>query len=99
MGSYANEGGQYHPCGNPSYYCCNASDGVVMEIKIHKVYEGPHEDEDGIFLEVLAEVDGEMEDATIWFVSFDDAYEVVKHMSRATLEPYSIEVGEGPEYD
>lgn len=64
----------------------------MTEIRIHKVISGPYEEDDGSwFIEAYVDVDDNYHDATVWFLDFDDAYDVIKHMSSPTLEPYVLE--------
>lgn len=62
-----------------------------MKIKIHKVLEGPHEDEDGdLNIVCLIETDNGIEIDHIYSYSLDELYDIQK-WCKAKLEPYIFE--------
>ena len=62
-----------------------------MSVKIHRVLEGPYEDEEGYFLLCLTEDDsGELFHMEVYFETMDSAYSLVKHMA-TTIEAVEIE--------
>lgn len=74
-------------------------------IKVHRVLDGPYEDEDGNYwLNCRVEDPQErnpskiMFDEEIPFVSFDEAYEFQKHFYRS-IEPILIEFEMDTRYD
>lgn len=67
-------------------------------IKIHRVLEGPYhisdvtgdDDDEGWFIEVLLEFDGELMDLTLMHTDLDKVTDIVNHFKKATIEPYII---------
>ena len=63
-----------------------------MKIKIHKVLQGPHEDEDGdLNIVCLLKDDSGIEIDHIYSESLDELYEIQRWCA-AKLEPYIFEV-------
>lgn len=66
-----------------------------MIMKIHKVISGPYEseDDDTCYNICLVEYDdGAVEDTEIELDSFDEAYEMIKHLSK-TIDPIVVDFG------
>jgi len=67
-----------------------------MSLKIHKIIEGPVEDEDDVgpyyFMDVYAEFDGEFFEMTLQSREFNKMYSIVRHMKSSTIDPYIVEV-------
>jgi hypothetical protein len=62
-----------------------------MSVKIHKVLDGPYEDEEGHFLLCLTEDDkGDLLHMEIYFDTMDEAYSLIKYLSN-TIEAVEIE--------
>ena len=62
-----------------------------MSVKIHKVLDGPYEDDYGYFLVCLVEDDeGELHHNEIYFETMDAAYSLIKHLSN-TIEAVEID--------
>ena len=61
-----------------------------MSVKIHKVLDGPYEDEEGHFLLCLTEDGkGDLLLMEIYFETMDAAYSLIKHLSN-TIEAVEI---------
>lgn len=73
---------------------------MAKEIKIHKVIEGPFEDdeEDGYWCLCLAEDDGELYDIEIFFDEFDEAYTFKMHFTKS-INPIIMETDDEAEHD
>lgn len=62
-----------------------------MSVKIHKVLDGPYEDEEGHFLLCLTEDDmGDLFHMEVYFETMDAAYSLIKYLSN-TIEAVEIE--------
>lgn len=67
-----------------------------MIMKIHKVIDGPYEDEDdgSCYNICLVEYDdGVVEEREIEVDDFNQAYDMIKHLSR-TIEPIVVDFGQ-----
>jgi hypothetical protein len=72
---------------------------MAKEIKIHKVIEGPFEDEeDGYWCLCLAEDDGELYDIEVFFDEFDEAYTFKMHFTKS-INPIIMETDDEAEHD
>jgi hypothetical protein len=75
---------------------------MARELMIHRVVEGPFEndEEEGCWLLCLAEDKGELCDLEVFFDSFDEAY-AFKHHFTKSIEPIVLttEVEEEEEHD
>lgn len=58
---------------------------MATEMKIHKVIEGPYEDEMEmeIWLLCLAEENGELTEVEMYFDTFDEAYQFKNHFAKS----------------
>lgn len=65
------------------------------QMKIHKVISGPYDDEDEgqIWNLCLVEIEGELVEVELYYDSFDDAYEVIKHF-KSSIAPLVVIIDE-----
>lgn len=77
------------------------TESTTGEIRIHRVLAGPfhssdvpgNEEEDFYWIECLIEVGNGLEEVTLAHDDFDPLYDIVKHMSKPTVEPFIIRGG------
>ena len=65
-------------------------------MKIHSVESGPWDDGEYIWNVCKVEKDGKVFDMELFFDSYNDAYELVKHFSKS-IDPLELELNEEDE--
>lgn len=63
------------------------------QLKIHNVISGPYDDGEDIWNVCLVEADGELEEVELYYDSYNDAYQMVKHFMKS-IDPLIMFVGE-----
>jgi len=68
------------------------------QMKIHNVISGPYDNGEDIWNVCLIETNGDLEEAELFYDSYDEAYEMVKHFTKS-IQPLIMFIGDESGYE